>query len=82
MTTIDLVVRYDTLSLEMEGSEMAERKYDKAHKAEYDRKYKRQNIQNIAFSLHRETDAELIAIYKSIPDKAAWFRKCLMEYKG
>ena len=42
-------------------------------------KYNRQNMKNISFSLHKETDKELIAIYEAIPDKAKWFREMLKK---
>lgn len=34
---------------------------------------------SIAFRLHRETDADLIAIYEAIPNKAEWFRQALRD---
>ena len=42
-------------------------------------KYNRQNMKNISFSLHKETDKELIAIYEAIPNKAEWFREALKK---
>jgi hypothetical protein len=44
-------------------------------------KYGRERMTSIAFRLHNENDAELIEIYRSIPDKAGWFREVLREYK-
>ena len=45
------------------------------------RKYNREKMKSIAFRLHRVSDAELIEIYESIPDKMAWFRESLKNYK-
>ena len=42
-------------------------------------KYNREKMKNISFSLHKETDKELIAIYEAIPDKAKWFREMLKK---
>lgn len=42
-------------------------------------KYNREKMKNISFSLHKETDKELIAIYESIPNKAEWFREALKK---
>ena len=43
-------------------------------------KYNREKMKSIAFRLHKVSDADLIEIYESIPDKMAWFRQCLKEY--
>lgn len=59
---------------------MAERKYDKKKKAQYDNQYHREKMLSIAIRLHRESDAELIEKYRRIPDKAGWFRKMLREH--
>ena len=42
-------------------------------------KYNREKMKNISFSLHKETDADLIKIYESIPNKAEWFREALRK---
>ncbi len=44
------------------------------------RKYNREKMKSIAFRLHKESDAELIAIYESIPDKMGFFREALRNY--
>ena len=44
------------------------------------RKYNREKMKSIAFRLHKESDAELIAIYESIPDKMEFFREALKNY--
>ena len=59
---------------------MAERKYDKAHKARYDSQYKKEKMVCIAIRLHKESDAELIEKYRALPDKADWFRRMLREH--
>lgn len=45
------------------------------------KKYNRNKMKSIAFRLHKESDAELIAIYESIPDKMEFFRSALRNYK-
>ena len=42
-------------------------------------KYNRKMMKNISFSLHKESDKELIEIYESIPNKAEWFREALRK---
>lgn len=42
-------------------------------------RYNKKAMISIAFRLHRETDAELIAIYEAIPNKAEWFRQALRD---
>ena len=59
---------------------MAERKYDKAHKARYDNQYHREKMVSISIRLHKESDAELIEKYRKITDKADWFRRMLREH--
>lgn len=59
---------------------MAERKYNKDKKAQYDNQYHREKMLSISIRLHRESDAELIEKYRSIPDKVGWFRKMLREH--
>lgn len=49
---------------------------------EYINGYHREKMMSIAFRLHRESDADLIAIYKAIPDKMEWFRECLRRTGG
>ncbi|MBQ6223445.1 MAG: hypothetical protein IJJ44_12605 [Solobacterium sp.] len=49
---------------------------------EYNKRYKRENMMSIAFRLSRISDAHLIEIYKSIPNKMEWFRNALREYGG
>lgn len=44
------------------------------------RKYNREKMKSIAFRLHKESDAELVAIYESIPDKMEFFREALRNY--
>ena len=41
------------------------------------KKFNREKMYSITFRLHRVNDAELIAIYESIPNKAEWLRECL-----
>lgn len=52
---------------------------------EYDKKahnkYNREKMVAISVRLHKVNDADLIEKYKSIPDKAKWFRKVLREYR-
>ena len=51
--------------------------YDKrSHK-----KYNREKMTSISFRLHNESDAELLEIYRSIPDKMKWFRQALRQHK-
>lgn len=47
----------------------------------YDREYRKNNMMSVAFRLSRANDADLIAIYDSIPNKMEWFRSCLKLYK-
>ena len=44
-------------------------------------KFNREKMTSISIRLHNVSDAELIEIYKSIPDKAKWFRSALRKYK-
>lgn len=43
------------------------------------KKFNREKMYSITFRLHRVNDAELIAIYESIPNKAEWLRECLKK---
>ena len=69
----------------METKKSISKKSVRGHYSEVQRKasqkYKAKNIKNISISLSKIYDAELIEIYQSIPDKAGWFKSCLMEYK-
>ena len=44
-------------------------------------KYNREKMVTISVRLHKVNDAELIEVYKSIPDKAQWIRKVLRKEK-
>lgn len=44
-------------------------------------KHLRVHYTSFTIRLHKERDAELIEIYKSIPNKREWMKKCLEEYK-
>ena len=44
-------------------------------------KYNREKMKSISFRLHRESDADLIAIYESISDKMEFFRQALRNWK-
>lgn len=44
-------------------------------------KYNREKMKSISFRLHRESDADLITIYESIPDKMEFFRQALRNWK-
>ena len=59
---------------------MAERKYDKKKKAQYDNKYHREKMVSISIHLHKERDAELIKKYRRLSDKTDWFRRMLTEH--
>lgn len=48
----------------------------KAHK-----KWNKEKMVSIAFRLSKERDADLIAIYQSIPNKMEWFRQALKATK-
>ena len=50
------------------------------NKRKYNYKYRSINCRDIKISLNKNTDADLIEIYESIPNKAAWFKDCLREY--
>ncbi len=52
-----------------------------ASKSEYDKEYNRTHTTSCSFRLNNERDADLIEIYRSIPNKAEWFENCLREYK-
>lgn len=43
--------------------------------------YEKEHSTTIAIHLRTDRDAELIEIYRSIPDKTDWFRDCLRKYK-
>ncbi len=43
------------------------------------KKFNREKMLSITFRLHRVHDAELIAIYEAIPNKAEWLRECLKK---
>ena len=49
-------------------------------KKEYNLKYDRENKVHVAVKLNKATDAELIEIYRSIPNKAQWIKDCLRRY--
>lgn len=55
------------------------RKWNENHK-DYYRGYDRENRVQIAIKLNKVTDADLIETYRSIPNKAQWFKACLREY--
>lgn len=44
-------------------------------------KHLREQYTSFTIRLHKERDAELIEIYKSIPNKREWIKKALEEYK-
>lgn len=44
------------------------------------RKYNKEKMKSISFRLHKESDADLIAIYEAIPDKMEFFREALKNY--
>ena len=46
---------------------------------EASKKYNRKMMMSISFRLHKESDADLIKIYESIPNKAEWFREALRK---
>ena len=50
------------------------------NKMKYDQKYDRENKVQIAIKLNKNTDPELIEIYRLIPNKAQWFKECLRRY--
>ena len=50
-------------------------------KKTYDKAYRQKAMMSVAFRLSRANDADLIAIYDSIPNKMEWFRSCLKSYK-
>ena len=54
-------------------------KWEKSKK-EYNLKYDRENKVHVAVKLNKATDAELIEIYRSIPNKAQWIKDCLRRY--
>ena len=55
------------------------RKWNENHR-EYYRRYDRENKVQIAIKLNKVTDADLIETYRSIPNKAQWFKECLRKY--
>lgn len=56
---------------------MPVKEYDKrSHK-----KYNREKMTSISFRLHNVTDADLLEVYRSIPDKMKWFREALRREK-
>lgn len=44
-------------------------------------KHLREQYTAFTIRLHKERDADLIEVYKSIPNKREWIKKCLEEYK-
>ena len=50
------------------------------NKLKYDRQYDRDNKVHIAIKLNKATEPELVEIYRSIPNKAQWFKDCLRRY--
>jgi len=58
-------------------------KYDKK---EYDRQYAKENLQQIKFSLNKETDADILEWLSKQPNKAGYLkeliRKDMAEKKG
>lgn len=44
------------------------------------KRYNKERMKSISFRLHKESDAELIAIYEAIPDKMEFFREALRNY--
>lgn len=44
-------------------------------------KYNKEKMIGITFRLAKERDADLIAIYQSIPNKMEWFRQALKQTK-
>ncbi len=49
-------------------------------KLTYINDYNRNKTKVISIRLNTEKDAELIAIYQTIPNKREWLKKCLLEY--
>ena len=49
----------------------------KSYISDWDKK----NRMAVTIRLRKKEDAELIKIYKEIPNKAEWFRECLLKQK-
>lgn len=69
----------------METGKNVSKKSVRGHYSEVQKKasakYKAKAIRNIVFSISKIYDADLLEVYDSIPNKAAWFKECLREYQ-
>lgn len=63
-----------------EAQKRASRKYEKEHAKEVQAKRKERAI-GLSVKLRKDEDSRYIEIFKSIPNKADYFRKCLDEYE-
>lgn len=59
-------------------AEKRKRGYEENKK--YAQRYMKANCVSVAIRLNKRTEADLIEIYKSIPEKAQWFKDCLRMY--
>jgi len=50
------------------------------NKKEYNDRYHKEKLKKVNIFLNKSTDAELIEVYESIPNKRQWFLDCLREY--
>lgn len=50
------------------------------NKLKYDANYARKNIKSCTIRLNKITEPELCEIFDRIPNKADWFRRCLLAY--
>lgn len=58
------------------------RRKAKKERNKYISAWDKKNRVAVTIRLRRNEDAELIEVYRKIPNKAEWLRSCLMEQKN
>lgn len=63
-----------------EAQKRAAKKYYQAHTKELQEK-KKERVLKLSVSFNAETESHYIEVFRSIPNKAEFFRKCLDDYE-
>lgn len=63
-----------------EAQKRATKKYYQTHAKELQEKKKERSLQ-LSVSFNAETESHYIEVFRSIPNKADFFRKCLDDYE-
>ena len=66
--------------VQTEAQKRAIKKYQQAHAKELQEKKKERSLK-LSVSFNAETESHYIEVFRSIPNKAEYFRKCLDDYE-